>query len=423
VKQNGHCAILIAYDEESLWFTVCTSKQKYYVCLTYWPPGMHFYLKNSFIGRLQNDIERFINEENGVIVLCGDFNDLDLDELYNSFALCQLVNCPTRGENILDLFITNQLNLFKVTVSEALVKSDHRAVYVNTNMHYKEIKTPKISRKIEFPDLSFGNVNKLIEAISVEQWATVYACCDVDDALVLFNSICLNYIQCYIPIKQISMTNRDPPFFTPLIKSLLRKRNKAAKQNNHEKVEAINTKVNNLIANNRENAAKSFDCSNIKKMLAYVNHSRSKVPAEIQLTPNDLNDFFVSVATDNDYALPTITNSHISTYCNDTVNVFDVYFQLKQLRRTSTGNDNLPYWFLKETKEFIAEPLTAIINLSFFTGVYPMAWKVTIITPVPKIKKPKVASDFRPISVTPILARITEKIFINKILRTEFTLE
>ena len=40
-------------------------------------------------------------------------------------------------------------------------------------------------------------------------------------------------------------------------------------------------------------------------------------------------------------------------------------------------------------------------------------WKTTAITPVPKTKQPTQRSDFRPISVTPILSRLLEKIVVR----------
>ena len=45
-----------------------------------------------------------------------------------------------------------------------------------------------------------------------------------------------------------------------------------------------------------------------------------------------------------------------------------------------------------------------------------MQWKQTRICPVPKTSGPTQPSDFRPISVTPVLSRITEKIIVHDFL-------
>lgn len=46
----------------------------------------------------------------------------------------------------------------------------------------------------------------------------------------------------------------------------------------------------------------------------------------------------------------------------------------------------------------------------------PRQWKQSIITPVPKVAKPSVCKEFRPISVTPILSRLFEKCIVRKFL-------
>ena len=49
-------------------------------------------------------------------------------------------------------------------------------------------------------------------------------------------------------------------------------------------------------------------------------------------------------------------------------------------------------------------------NLSLNTSTVPRIWKEAVIHPIPKISRPLLASDLRPISVLPILSRVLEKI-------------
>ena len=44
---------------------------------------------------------------NSRIILLGDFNDLNVVKLKSSFQLKQIVNFPTRGQNSVDLILTN----------------------------------------------------------------------------------------------------------------------------------------------------------------------------------------------------------------------------------------------------------------------------------------------------------------------------
>ena len=61
----------------------------------------------------------------------------------------------------------------------------------------------------------------------------------------------------------------------------------------------------------------------------------------------------------------------------------------------------------------LAPVITHIINKSIISGTPPDSWKQAVITPVPKIPNPKGFDDFRPISVTSILSRLTEKIIVQ----------
>ena len=80
------------------------------------------------------------------------------------------------------------------------------------------------------------------------------------------------------------------------------------------------------------------------------------------------------------------------------------------------GRDSIPSWFLRIVAPFLAEPLSEVYNLSLNKAFVPKQWKSSIITPVAKTSKPAQCADFRPISVTPLLSRLLEKIVVSKFL-------
>jgi len=43
-------------------------------------------------------------------------------------------------------------------------------------------------------------------------------------------------------------------------------------------------------------------------------------------------------------------------------------------------------------------------------------WKSSCISPIPKVNQPSSCSDYRPISITPVLSRIMEKMLVRSIL-------
>ena len=70
---------------------------------------------------------------------------------------------------------------------------------------------------------------------------------------------------------------------------------------------------------------------------------------------------------------------------------------------------------LKDSIECIVEPITHIINLSLKTGKIPQAWKQARVTPIHKGGCNANPSNYRPISVLPILSKKMEKIVFNQV--------
>ena len=84
---------------------------------------------------------------------------------------------------------------------------------------------------------------------------------------------------------------------------------------------------------------------------------------------------------------------------------------LDSLRPTATGLDNLPAWSLRLAALFLCGHVADVINVSLMTSTVPSQWKQARIQPVLKVPSPHQASDYRPISVTPVL---TERIVVRR---------
>ena len=60
-----------------------------------------------------------------IVILTGDLNKLNCANIAEGLGLHQIINKPTRGNRILDIFYTNRPELFCTTVARSLVHSDH----------------------------------------------------------------------------------------------------------------------------------------------------------------------------------------------------------------------------------------------------------------------------------------------------------
>ena len=83
---------------------------------------------------------------------------------------------------------------------------------------------------------------------------------------------------------------------------------------------------------------------------------------------------------------------------------------LKLNTSKATGYDGISPELLKDSAEIIAESLTVIFNKSIETGIFPDDLKVSCISPIHKGESKTECSNYRPISVIPVVAKVFEKL-------------
>ena len=78
--------------------------------------------------------------------------------------------------------------------------------------------------------------------------------------------------------------------------------------------------------------------------------------------------------------------------------------------RKAKGPDDIPSAILKDNAVVLSVPLCSVINASIEQGIVPDIWKSADVCPLPKVSPPvNLDKDFRPISLTPVIAKIAEK--------------
>lgn len=70
---------------------------------------------------------------------------------------------------------------------------------------------------------------------------------------------------------------------------------------------------------------------------------------------------------------------------------------------------------LKMSFHVIKNELLRVINDSLIKGTCPEGWKTSTIIPIPKIEKPKKASEYRPINILPIYEKVLELVVKEQI--------
>ena len=91
------------------------------------------------------------------------------------------------------------------------------------------------------------------------------------------------------------------------------------------------------------------------------------------------------------------------------------YNLLRKYSKKSLGPDDFPRQIMVEFAAELALPFCNISNCALQSGIFPDAFKISKIVPIPKVNPPKALTDLRPISKTPIGGKIIEKIIISEI--------
>ena len=91
----------------------------------------------------------------------------------------------------------------------------------------------------------------------------------------------------------------------------------------------------------------------------------------------------------------------------------DAFSKVKTAK--SFGTDNITSFFMKLALPYIENSLTFLFNTSIETSQFPDSWKVARITQIFKDGDKTEKSNYRPISVLPVISKLFEKLVFNQL--------
>ena len=94
-----------------------------------------------------------------------------------------------------------------------------------------------------------------------------------------------------------------------------------------------------------------------------------------------------------------------------------VILTFKRLKETNaSGSDDLEYRFIRDSLPVTAFYITIIVNTSIVTGIYATMWKHALVVPAFKSGDFDDPSNFRPISILPVISKILERIIADQLM-------
>ena len=297
---------------------------------------------------------------------------------------------------------------------DAIVKTSHKAVVVRADG--VKIDTHKIKTVYNYRPRKPDNHAAFLKYLGNFCWDDVMCCGGIEQAFDTFYTMALGMLDAFYPVKSITVSNRDPVFVTPEIKSLLRKINKLRRSGKIEAANSLSEKISKIIIR-RNSYTFSKTPRGSRELWERVNKitGKSKISqgvSQSSINADSLNAHYASMSTDKGYETP-VTKRPEPRYFQ-TFSEYEVFNQLDTLGATACGLDGLPHWFLRIAAPCFSTPIAFLFNLSLTWSMVPSQWKASRITPVPKVPRPIACSDFRPISITPILSRIMERTIVRQ---------
>jgi len=169
---------------------------------------------------------------------------LDMSEFLNDTGLFLIDTGVARGRRALDLLITNCPDIITCTVAKSCLSTDHSALIVNSALPVAV--QHKIRNVVTIPDIRH-HIIRLAMAFREQDWSCVTAENDINIAYSTFVDQIKFLITTYIPMKRITVTNNTPSYITPLVKSLLRRRNELMRRGKVADATELSGKIGKII--------------------------------------------------------------------------------------------------------------------------------------------------------------------------------
>ena len=319
-------------------------------------------------------------------------------------------------------------------VLDTLGTSDHRMVLLKPS-YDAILNTGNIQRAV-VRRFTANEKAAFASALSDVSWEHLYTMTTCEEQFNFFQRTMEELMVTHFPYKSVTRHTADKPWVTDYFRHLIRQRQRAIMSGDIDEARRLRNLVNRTAPKLRQRFYQSKIATleetssndwwkHMKNLMGAPSGNTNEMQGlankctegDMTQLVNSMNDFFVSVSAD----LPRLDPTHRVFDIEEplpaefTIEAASTQRALQNVKcRKATGPDNIPPWMVKNYAHLLAAPVTAIFNSSLREGKLPDLWKTATIVPVPKKHPPgSLENDIRPISLTPILAKVFEGIVLN----------
>lgn len=418
-----------------------------YVLIVYRTPSGCFL---SFIEALEDALQKIDYNKN--MIVAGDFNvyfntneqnAITLCDLLESYGLHKTIYNPTRGSACLDNVFVNFTDRVTSEILDIDI-SDH-----NGQALYFDLDKTQISEKLKleqrvFRPITHKGLKTFSSVVESGSWGFVESSkLSADNKIsILVNQLKEAYLISF-PEKTYCVNQNSLHKVTWFNENLRQMRgrlhflkdfylryntpeNQTAYKNFRKQYrQAIKNeklKSNDNMIETAKNPIKSM--WNIVNSRRKQTNVKDKVP---EIDPDIFNDYFSTIAAQIANEIPQTDIDPIDNLKN-VILPEDISFSFRPVsesvvlqvinnlkNKNSTDIYGLSVKMIKTIANFISPLLTRLIKQCFLEGKFPSALKRAIVTPIYKKGDDKEVSNYRPISLLPILSKVVEKCMVEQI--------
>ncbi|CAF4140786.1 unnamed protein product [Rotaria magnacalcarata] len=407
-------------------------------------------------------------KQNKPFYLLGDLNDNQLRTtntksplktiIYKN-GLKQLIEAPTRvtstSSTLIDVIITNKRDTVLSLKNAPCSIADHNIITAFINVKkprrdpitctYRSMKTYTQER---FCSLLTENITALNNISQTDS---------VDEQVLIFTNIFQSCLDKCSPIVTNTFKRPPAPWLTDEIRSKINERDSllCKSRQNVSDITAHNTYKNSKkeVIRLVKSAKRQFFRSKLNdkkndpkatwKIVNEIiprkqqNQEINSIHQNTQEIANNFNKYLSSIGKNtynevknlepkSENKNNNLNNANLSDdVCNslntkfrpDSITMPELVALINNLKNTnSVGHDDISLKYLKDSGKIMYTYLLIIINTSIQTGVFPKLWKEAIVKPLYKNGDATLPSNFRPISLLPVLSKILEKAVADQLI-------
>ena len=272
-------------------------------------------------------------------------------------------------------------------------------------------------------------ISKVDSAMFSEQllhtdWSSVFVSDSPHLCWLAFQQVFLSQLDTVAPLRRIRVRPRATAYpITHETRQMLQRRRAALTANDRAEYKRLNRLSRAAIRGDcRELYGREIargDRGGLWRVLRPVIGHKKQQSQAINITPDVLNDFYVSVGTDTAASVPApivpvpvrVTRVTTTAFKVQPVDIDTLCAILASMKPSnSLSDDGISITMLQNYMTGLAHPLLHVVNASLSSGNVPAPWKHALITPLPKGKSVTSPKDTRPITILPAIMKLVEKI-------------